>query len=148
MSQDTFVDTPQPAGEPVPAGPRKSASKGKAKGSSGHSPMMVQFWRAKKEQPDALLFFRMGDFYELFDEDAKTASRELGITLTARSKGADAIPMAGVPVRAMEGYLMKLTCSRSRVTRVGSSQRTYGLRGSGPRRSTGSSTSTPFGRRT
>jgi len=75
---------------------------------SSSTPMMEQFWAAKKEQPDALLFFRMGDFYELFHEDAKTASRELGITLTSRSKGADAIPMAGVPVRAMEGYLMRL----------------------------------------
>ncbi|MEY2784451.1 MAG: mismatch repair protein MutS [Planctomycetota bacterium] len=72
------------------------------------TPMMEQFWRAKKEQPDALLFFRMGDFYELFHDDAKLASRELGITLTARSKGEDAIPMAGVPVRTMESYLMRL----------------------------------------
>ena len=51
------------------------------------SPMMEQFWKAKKEQPDALLFFRMGDFYELFHEDAEIAARELGIALTARSKG-------------------------------------------------------------
>ncbi|MBK7642411.1 MAG: DNA mismatch repair protein MutS [Planctomycetes bacterium] len=72
------------------------------------TPMMEQFWAAKKEQPDALLFFRMGDFYELFHDDAKIASRELGITLTARSKGEDAIPMAGVPVRTMELYLMRL----------------------------------------
>jgi DNA mismatch repair protein MutS len=72
------------------------------------TPMMEQFWRAKKEQPDALLFFRMGDFYELFHDDAKVASRELGLTLTARSKGEDAIAMAGVPVRAAESYLMRL----------------------------------------
>ena len=52
--------------------------------------------------------FRLGDFYELFHDDAKLASRELGITLTARSKGEDAIPMAGVPVRTMESYLMRL----------------------------------------
>ena len=75
---------------------------------SALTPMMEQFWTAKKEQPDALLFFRMGDFYELFHEDAKVASRELGITLTSRSKGEDAIPMAGVPVRTMETYLMRL----------------------------------------
>ena len=75
---------------------------------NANTPMMEQFWAAKKEQPDALLFFRMGDFYELFHEDAKTASRELGITLTSRSKGEDAIPMAGVPVRSMESYLMRL----------------------------------------
>jgi DNA mismatch repair protein MutS len=72
------------------------------------SPMMAQFWRAKKAEPGALLFFRMGDFYELFDEDARVASRELGIALTSRSKGEDAVPMAGVPVRAFESYLMKL----------------------------------------
>jgi len=79
------------------------------KGSTSSStPMMTQYWRAKKEQPGALLFFRMGDFYELFHEDALVASRELGIALTARSKGEDAIPMAGVPVRAADGYLMKL----------------------------------------
>ena len=53
------------------------------------TPMMEQFWRAKKEQPDALLFFRMGYFYELFHDDAKLAAKELGITLTARSKGDD-----------------------------------------------------------
>ena len=76
--------------------------------SSSTTPMMEQFWAAKKEQPDALLFFRMGDFYELFHDDAKVASRELGITLTSRSKGEDAIPMAGVPVRSMEAYLMRL----------------------------------------
>ena len=70
--------------------------------------MMDQFWKAKKEQPDALLFFRMGDFYELFGDDAKTAATELGITLTSRAKGSDAMPMAGVPVKAAEGYVMKL----------------------------------------
>ena len=71
--------------------------------------MMEQFWSAKKEQPDALLFFRMGDFYELFGEDAKVAARELGIALTTRQKGTpDAMPMAGVPVRSMDGYLLRL----------------------------------------
>ncbi len=81
-------------------------SKGKAK--KEPSPMMEQFWRAKKEQPDAVLFFRMGDFYELFHDDAEIAAKELGITLTARSKGEAAIPMAGVPVRSMEGHLLRL----------------------------------------
>lgn len=71
--------------------------------------MMDQFWAAKKEQPEALLFFRMGDFYELFGDDAKTAARELGIALTSRAKGTpDALPMAGVPVKSMDGYLMRL----------------------------------------
>jgi len=71
--------------------------------------MMEQFRQAKKEAPGALLFFRMGDFYELFHEDAVMASRELGLTLTSRSKGSAApIPMAGVPVRSVEGYLVRL----------------------------------------
>jgi DNA mismatch repair protein MutS len=93
----------------VAGGNAQGGSKDSAKRKIGkETPMMEQFWRAKKEQPDALLFFRMGDFYELFHEDAKIASRELGITLTARSKGADAIAMAGVPVKAAEGYLLRL----------------------------------------
>ncbi|MCC7014390.1 MAG: DNA mismatch repair protein MutS [Planctomycetes bacterium] len=70
--------------------------------------MMAQFNRAKREQPDALLFFRMGDFYELFGEDAVVASRELGITLTSRDRGDDPLPMAGVPIKAYEAYLMRL----------------------------------------
>jgi len=74
----------------------------------GTTPAMAQYMAAKARHPDALLFFRMGDFYELFFEDAKTASVALGITLTARSKGDNAIPMAGVPYRAVDGYLKKL----------------------------------------
>ena len=71
--------------------------------------MMDQFWAAKKDQPDALLFFRMGDFYELFGDDAKVAARELGIALTSRAKGTpNALPMAGVPVKSLDGYLLKL----------------------------------------
>ncbi len=71
--------------------------------------MMEQFRRAKAQAPGALLFFRMGDFYELFHEDAIVVSRELGLTLTSRSKGAgQAIPMAGVPVRSVEPYLIRL----------------------------------------
>jgi len=81
---------------------------GRRKGGKDSTPMMEQFWRAKKEQPDALLFFRMGDFYELFHEDAEIASKELGISLTSRSKGSGAIAMAGVPVRSMETYLLRL----------------------------------------
>jgi len=72
------------------------------------TPAMAQFHAAKAQYPDAILFFRMGDFYELFFDDAKLASRELGIALTSRSKGEDPIPMAGVPVRAMETYLQRL----------------------------------------
>lgn len=86
-----------------------------ARAAGQHSPMMEQFWRAKREAPDALLFFRMGDFYELFHEDATIAARELGIALTSRSKGDDAIAMAGVPVRAADSYLMRLVNKGFRV---------------------------------
>jgi DNA mismatch repair protein MutS len=73
------------------------------------SPVMAQFFEAKSRQPDALVFFRMGDFYELFFEDAVKASAALGIALTARGKHAGQdIPMAGVPVHAAEAYLAKL----------------------------------------
>jgi DNA mismatch repair protein MutS len=71
--------------------------------------MMQQYMRIKKDYPDMLLFYRMGDFYELFHDDAKRASKLLDITLTARGKsGGNAIPMAGVPYHAAEGYLAKL----------------------------------------
>src|SRR5579875_3212828 len=73
------------------------------------TPVMAQFFEAKTRQPDALVFFRMGDFYELFFDDAKKAAEALGITLTYRGKHAGAdIPMAGVPVHAAEAYLAKL----------------------------------------
>jgi DNA mismatch repair protein MutS len=72
------------------------------------SPMMQQYHDAKQACGDALLLFRMGDFYELFHEDAKTASRILGLTLTSRDKGENPIPMAGFPYHQLEGYLAKL----------------------------------------
>ncbi|WP_309088280.1 DNA mismatch repair protein MutS [Phenylobacterium sp.] len=76
---------------------------------AGASPVMAQFFEAKARQPDALVFFRMGDFYELFFEDAQKAAAALGITLTSRGQHAGApIPMAGVPAHAMEAYLAKL----------------------------------------
>lgn len=74
-----------------------------------HTPMMRQYLTLKAENPDVLLFYRMGDFYELFYDDAKKASELLGISLTARGKsGGDPIPMAGLPYHAVEGYLAKL----------------------------------------
>ncbi len=74
-----------------------------------HTPMMRQYLGIKADYPDMLVFYRMGDFYELFYDDAKRASTLLGITLTARGKsGGNAIPMAGVPYHAVEGYLVKL----------------------------------------
>jgi len=74
-----------------------------------HTPLMKQFFAAKAEHPDLLLFFRMGDFYELFYDDARKAARLLDITLTQRGQsGGQPIPMAGVPVHACEGYLARL----------------------------------------
>jgi DNA mismatch repair protein MutS len=74
-----------------------------------HTPMMQQFLTLKSEVPDTLLFYRMGDFYELFFDDARKASQLLGISLTQRGKtGGNAIPMAGVPYHSVEGYLAKL----------------------------------------
>jgi DNA mismatch repair protein MutS len=73
------------------------------------TPVMRQFKAAKAAHPDALVFFRMGDFYELFFDDAVTAARALDLTLTARNKGSDdEIPMAGVPHHAASGYLERL----------------------------------------
>ena len=71
------------------------------------TPMMRQYKAAKEKHPHALLFFRMGDFYEMFFEDAKVAAKELDLSLTTRDK-AKKVPMAGVPVRSMEMYLTRL----------------------------------------
>ncbi len=78
------------------------------------TPMMRQYRRFKEQFPDAVLFFRMGDFYEMFFEDAELVSRELGLTLTSRSKS-DHIPMAGVPYRAVDQYLFKLVSAGYKV---------------------------------
>jgi DNA mismatch repair protein MutS len=79
------------------------------------SPMMKQYEEAKAASGDAILFFRMGDFYELFHEDAKTVARVLGLTLTSRDKGENPIPMAGFPHHQLEGYLAKLVRAGFRV---------------------------------
>src|SRR5580692_11475870 len=77
--------------------------------SQEHTPMMQQYLRIKGQNPDILLFYRMGDFYELFFDDARRAAALLDITLTARGQSAGLpIPMAGVPFHAVEGYLAKL----------------------------------------
>ena len=74
-----------------------------------HTPMMQQYLRIKSDHPDTLLFYRMGDFYELFFDDAKKASQLLDITLTSRGQSSGLpIPMAGIPYHAAEGYLAKL----------------------------------------
>jgi DNA mismatch repair protein MutS len=81
----------------------------KAEVSPAHTPMMRQYLAIKSEYPDMLVFYRMGDFYELFYDDAKRAASLLDITLTSRGKSAgNPIPMAGVPYHAAESYLAKL----------------------------------------
>lgn len=79
------------------------------------TPMMKQYMAAKKRHPGEILFFRMGDFYEMFFDDAQRASELLNITLTSRSKGTNPIPMAGVPVKSMKVYLKKLLDAGQRV---------------------------------
>ena len=77
--------------------------------STGHTPMMQQYLRIKADFPETLVFYRMGDFYELFYDDARKANRLLDITLTSRGMSAGKpVAMAGVPVHSVEGYLAKL----------------------------------------
>src|SRR5438874_12322036 len=76
------------------------------------TPMMQQYRDAKERYPGMLIFFRNGDFYELFEDDAEVGSRILNITLTKRDKE---IPMAGVPVKALERYLARLLKAGHRV---------------------------------
>jgi len=73
------------------------------------TPLRQQYLDIKRQHPDAIVFFRLGDFYETFDEDAKITSRELDIVLTSRpvSKGVR-VPMAGIPHHAVENYLSRL----------------------------------------
>ncbi|MCX7105753.1 MAG: DNA mismatch repair protein MutS [Methylococcales bacterium] len=81
----------------------------KQKTADQHTPMMQQYFRIKAEYPDTLLFYRMGDFYELFFDDAKKSSQLLDITLTSRGQSLGLpIPMAGIPYHSAEGYLAKL----------------------------------------
>ena len=81
----------------------------KAAEKASATPVMRQFLAAKEAHKDALLFFRMGDFYELFFDDAVVAARALDLTLTARNKGSeDEVPMAGVPHHAASSYVQRL----------------------------------------
>jgi len=82
----------------------------------GSTPVMRQFWKAKEAYPDSIMLFRMGDFYETFDEDAKIASNLLGIALTKRSNGAaSSVPLAGFPYHSLDQYLYKLLSNGHRV---------------------------------
>ncbi len=86
------------------------------RGTPADTPLMQQYHSIKARHRDAVLFFRMGDFYEMFHEDAKLAARELGLTLTVRNNGAAAnVPLAGVPVKAAGEYLRRLVESGHRV---------------------------------
>ena len=80
------------------------------------TPAMQRYIEIKRENPDCLLLYRMGDFYETFFEDAVTLSRELEITLTGRDGGAlGKIPLAGIPVKALDGYLEKLVAKDMKI---------------------------------
>src|SRR2546426_3033654 len=80
------------------------------------TPLMQQYRDIKAHHPETILFFRMGDFYEMFEDDARLAARELGLTLTSRNNGGAAeIPLAGVPVKAATEYLRRLIAKGHRV---------------------------------
>src|SRR5256712_4316327 len=80
------------------------------------TPLMQQYRDIKAHHPETILFFRMGDFYEMFEDDAKLAARELGLTLTSRNNGGAAeVPLAGVPVKAATEYLRRLIAKGHRV---------------------------------
>jgi len=80
------------------------------------TPFMQQYHDIKARYPHAILFFRMGDFYEMFEDDARLAARELGLTLTSRNNGGAAdVPLAGVPVKAATEYLRRLIAKGHRV---------------------------------
>ncbi|MEO0673653.1 MAG: DNA mismatch repair protein MutS, partial [Pseudomonadota bacterium] len=93
----------------TPGAKTKVKNKTKSAGKTGPTPMMTQYLSIKARVPDALLFYRMGDFYELFFDDAIIAARDLDITLTRRGQHqGDDIPMCGVPVHAADDYLQRL----------------------------------------
>ncbi len=72
------------------------------------TPARRQYLQMKSQYPDAILLYQVGDFYETFDEDARVAARELQIVLTARNYGDERVPLAGVPLHALENYVGKL----------------------------------------
>src|SRR5258707_8144019 len=100
---------------PEPAAPRYAS--GQVAYAASVTPAMRQYLDAKQQNRDAILFFRMGDFYEMFYEDALVAARALELTLTSRSKNVDGggIPMCGVPFHAVDGYVARLVKKGFRV---------------------------------
>ncbi len=102
---------PSPSAGAVPGGISTKARDAPAarRGGADHTPVMAQYLRIKAEHPDILLFYRMGDFYELFFDDARRAASLLDIALTTRGQsGGEAIPMAGVPAHSVDAYLARL----------------------------------------
>ena len=97
-------DAHPPAGAPLPV----MADVTPLSAPADVTPMMRQYREWKRRYPDYLLLFRLGDFYEVFHEDATVAARVLDITLTSRQKGEGAIPMAGVPHHAVDTYIARL----------------------------------------
>ncbi len=99
--------------------PPESALAAAAPKSGANTPAMRQYQQFKTQYPDYVLFFRMGDFYEMFWDDARLAARVLGVALTSRSRGGldapDAIPMAGVPFHAVDGYLRRMIAAGHKV---------------------------------
>jgi DNA mismatch repair protein MutS len=79
------------------------------------TPAMRQYQQYKIQYPDAILFFRIGDFYECFYEDARTVARVLSVALTSRSKGENGVPMAGVPFHAVDTYLHRMIAAGYKV---------------------------------
>jgi DNA mismatch repair protein MutS len=89
---------------------------GAGAGGATDTPLMQQYREIKARHPDTILFFRMGDFYEMFEDDARVGARELGLTLTSRNNGGAAeVPLAGVPVKAATEYLRRLVAKGHRV---------------------------------
>src|SRR4029077_2224643 len=98
-----------PPGRCAPRGRRLTVAFAPMNDLAAHTPVMAQYLRIKSQYPDILVLYRMGDFYELFYEDARRAAALLDITLTARGHSAgQPIPMAGVPFHALDGYLARL----------------------------------------
>ena len=84
-----------------------------------YTPMMTHYLEIKKSYPDALVFYRLGDFYEMFFDDAKTASHELDLVLTGRNAGVEErVPMCGVPYHAVTGYIQRLIAKGYKVAIV------------------------------
>ncbi|MCX7804557.1 MAG: DNA mismatch repair protein MutS [Planctomycetota bacterium] len=99
---ETFAPRPEVVGSPG-----QTFAKLFAAPESSLTPMMRQYRAVKRRFPEGLLFFRLGDFYEMFFEDAIEGARAMGLTLTSREKGPDAVPMAGVPYHAVENYIAR-----------------------------------------